>query len=118
MSRNFGYELFQVLIILAFAFILFFKVGNANAGDRKQMRVDDGGIHYTLLDPGECDNSGCVMYEKFIGVWDGGAPFIHQFFDTDGDDVCDSILVWKPLEDPTWGTFYALMKSTTCMSVI
>ena len=55
--------------------------------------------HYTLLDPGECDHTGCVIHE--YTAQDG---LLYQWYDHTNDGVCNRIIVWKKLIDPTWGT--------------
>lgn len=99
--------------------LLLLCITAAYAGDRRNIKVYDSGKkteagypvfeHYTLLDPGECDDDGCVIYEHTIK---GG--LLYQWIDKDADDVCDLIRVWKPLVDPTFGTFYTLHKHKLC----
>lgn len=96
-------------------------------GERRNIKVYDGGKktetgtiiyeHYTLLDPGECNGVGCVLYEKEIRAF-GNNNWIHQFVDINGDGVCDLIWIWKPLVDPTWGTYYSLHIIKLCEKAI
>jgi len=89
------------------------------AGDRRNIKVYDGGKktesghviyeHHTLLDPGECDVTGCVVFEHTTK--DG---LLYQGIDKNGDSVCNLIRVWKPLVDPTFGTYYTLHKYKLC----
>lgn len=116
-NRDFGYELFRVILTVSLAILLFMGVGYA--GDRRNIETYDTGKidnygnsivkHYTLLDPGECNFIGCVMYEH---TTQGG--LLYQWYDHDDDNVCDRIVVWKTLVDPTWGTYYKLFSSKTC----
>ena len=95
----------------------------AYGGDRKTTAVYDSGKkteagrpifeHRTLLDPGECDLAGCVIYEH---TTQGG--LLYQWVDKDDDDVCDLIRVWKPIVDPTFGTFYTLHQYKLCRGTI
>ena len=89
----------------------------SHAGDRKINMYDDQGNWLTMLDPGECDEKGCVLYEKTIEQWDG-ALIIHQFMDTDDDGICNNVTVWKPIVDPTYGTFYTVYQVKECFSSI
>ena len=100
------------ILTVSLAILLLFKLGDA--GDRRNIEGwMNNGIytHFTLLDPGECDEHGCVMYEKETG-------YLHQFIDKNNDGVCDVIVVWKPLVDPTWGTYYSLYETKTCNKVL
>jgi hypothetical protein len=97
---------------------------SAYAGERRNIKVYDGGQktadgrtiyeHYTLLDTGECNELGCVTRE---GQTEGGWP--RQYIDEDGNGTCDVIVTWKPLVDPSWGTYYYLdHKQRPCDNVI
>lgn len=106
------------ILVVVLATLLFLKLGDA--GNRRNIEgwmVEGIYTHFTLLDPGECDANGCVMDEKEIRAFDGH-NWIHQFIDTDGDDVCDERRIWKPLVDPKWGTYYKLHRTTSCVGAI
>lgn len=116
-NRDFGYELFRVILTVSLAILLFMGVGHA--GDRRNIKTYDSGItdrygnailkHYTLLDSGECNDNTCVIYEH---TTQGG--LLYQWHDTNADDVCDRIIVWKTIVDPTWGTYYILHATKKC----
>jgi len=109
------YTKFMTLILVVIALVLYFKL--ADAGERRSYRVYNDGTHITLLDPGECDESGCVMYEKYIEQWNG-IKWVHQFVDNNHDDVCDVIIIWKPLEDPEYGIYYGTYSTGPCGGAI
>jgi len=103
---------------LVITIILLLCITVSYGGDRKNIHVYNVGKtaaghpiyeHFTLLDPGECDDNGCVIYEH---TTQGG--LLYQWYDKNGDGVCDKITVWKRLEDPTWGTFYTIHSTKTC----
>ena len=106
--------------------ILILYVGLVYGGTRRQIDVYDsgektesGGIlykHYTLLDPGECDDTGCLIGEIPMAQWDG-VEWIYQFIDTNDDGACDIIKIWKPLVDPTYGTYYSIHKTIPCKTL-
>jgi hypothetical protein len=100
-----------IIFILLVMWFFGFCSDSADAGERRQMNVDKDGKHLTLLDPGECDASGCVLLEGETVMWDDGPGYLYQFMDEDGDETCDHITVWKPLVDPTHGTYYAIYKT-------
>ena len=91
----------------------------AYGGDRKNIEVYDSGEktasgaplykHYTLLDIDECDDTGCLIGEISMEQWDG-AEWIYQYISINGNKVCDMIKIWKPLVDPTYGTYYTIHK--------
>lgn len=118
-SKDFGYELFQVLSILFCAILLYFILGcsTAEAGERRMLRVDENGKHFTVAEPGECYETGCVMYEKYVEEWTG-EHWIHQFIDNNEDGVCDIILVWKPIVDPRFGVFYGVQRKEKCSGAL
>ena len=100
--------------------LLLLCITTSYAGERRNIEgwmLEGIYTHFTLLDPGECDANGCVMYEKEIRAFDGH-NWIHQFIDTNGDDVCDERRIWKPLVDPKWGTYYKLHTTTPCVGAI
>jgi len=102
------FEYIISIVIVAVVLLLYITV--CHAGDRKTTSVYDTGKraesgnpifeNRTLLDPGECDLAGCVIYEH---TTQGG--LLYQWVDKDDDDVCDLIRVWKPIVDPVFGTF-------------
>ena len=110
-------------------FILYTTLGMvfiAYGGDRKNIKVYDSGEktelgailykHYTLLDVGECDDTGCLIGEIPMAQWDG-VEWIYQFIDTNDDGACDIIKIWKPLVDPTYGTYYSIHKTIPCKTL-
>ena len=76
-----------------------FKTGEVNAGG--QPKYD----HRELLEPDQCGWYGCVIDEYYVENWDG-SKWIYQLIDNDGDGRCDFQWAWKPIVDPTYGTFY------------
>jgi hypothetical protein len=85
----------------------------AYGGDRKSILVNEDGNHETLLDVGECNKGGCVLVESTMEQWDG-VEWIYQQIDTSNNGKCNLIRVWKPLVDPTFGTFYTIHSIKTC----
>ena len=116
----------KVMIGILVYTILILYVGLVYGGTRRQIDVYDGGKktasggilyeHYTLLDVGECDDTGCLIGEIPMEQWDG-AEWIYQYISTNGDMVCDIIKIWKPLVDPTYGTYYTIHKVIPCKTL-
>ena len=113
----------ETKITLYITILLLLCITVAYGGDRRNIEVYDGGKkteagdilyeHHTLLDPGECDEHGCVVFEDEVEAWDGN-NWIHQYIDINGDGGCNIIKVWKPLSDPTWGMYYKLHATELC----
>jgi len=101
----------KTIIISIVVVLLYITV--CYGGDRRTNNVYDNGDWIMLLDPGECDDTGCIMFEL-----PAGGNLLYQWVDKDGDYVCDLIRVWKPIEDPTFGTFYTLHKYKLCRGSI
>lgn len=118
---EYGDIMIKHIIISIVVVLLYITV--CYGGDRRNIKTYDTGNkgprgnaiveHFTLLDPGECDNTGCVIFEH---TTKGG--LLYQWIDKDDDTVCDLIRVWKPLVDPTFGTFYTLHKYKLCRGSI
>jgi len=99
--------------------LLLLCITTAYAGERRNIKTYDTGRidrygnaiveHYTLLDSGECNENTCVIYEH---TTQGG--LLYQWHDTNDDNICDRIIVWKSLIDPTWGTYYSLHATKKC----
>ena len=85
----------------------------AIAGDRRTNTYTSDGEWITLPDVGECNPAGCVLKESIIKTWDGH-DIIHQEIDTDGDLICDAIMVFMPIVDPQFGVFYSLYQTLPC----
>ena len=104
---------------LIISIVVLLSITVCYAGDRRNIKTYDTGDkgpygnpiveHFTLLDLGECDYSGCVIREH---TTKGG--LLYQWIDKNGDTVCDIIRVWKTLEDPTWGTYYSIYRYKLC----
>lgn len=80
-------------------------VAISQAGERLQI----GGSGH-LLDKGECMGSVCVIDE----VQAGTNGYLYQICDWDDDQECDFIVVWKPLDDPTYGRQWQFVKQIGC----
>lgn len=116
----------KVLIGIVVYSILILYVAIAYGGTRRNIEVYDGGKktesgrviyeHYTLLDPGECDDTGCLIGEIPMEQYNG-AEWLYQFMDTNKDGACDVIRIWKPLVDPTYGTYYTIYKTIPCKTL-
>ena len=80
----------------------------AYGGDRRTTSVYNDGSWVMVPDIGECDDTGCITHEH---ITQGG--LLYQWY-TDDNGVCTKIIVWKPLVDPTYGTFYTIYRQKTC----
>jgi hypothetical protein len=106
-------------LITILLLLLSLCITTAYAGSRRNIELYDSGQkteggyplykHYTLLDLNECDDTGCVIFEH--QTRDG---LLYQWVDKTGNGVCNLIRVWKPLVDPTFGTYYTLHKYKLC----
>jgi hypothetical protein len=74
---------------------------------------NEDGSYRTIPKVGEYYKNGAyVMKERMTN-----GDFIHQWIDTDNDEICDQITVWKPLDDPYWGRFYVIIQHKKCNGV-
>ena len=100
-----------LVICVVLAVLVFTK--DASAGDRELRNIitapKEDGTYEQVPHLGECNTQGCVIMER---ITNGG--FIHQWLDIKRNGVCDIITVWKPLDDPTYGRFYSLMRTKSC----
>lgn len=116
----------SIITILLASIIAMIYYTCVYAGDRRNIEVYDGGKktesgrilyeHYTLLDVGECNETGCLIGEIPLEQWDG-AVWIYQYMDTNENGSCDIIKIWKPLVDPTYGTYYTIYKTILCKTL-
>ena len=99
-TNSIVYILLVSLLILA----------SASAEERRILDLPrSDGTYQLLLEVGECDLYGCVLKERTTA-----GRMIHQWFDINDDGTCDRIVVWKPIVDPTYGTFYTMYKTKLC----
>lgn len=121
-DNHYGSSIVYIILaigLLCAAAIMFHVSAEADQARavRRSIVVLDTGEHVAIPYPGECNEFGCVLVEKEVPQWNG-TPWLHQFVDTDGDDVCDVYRIWKPLEDPTYGIFYTIYKDKPCGGAI
>lgn len=107
----------RIILILAIVCImltgLLFVNHSHAADDRPIITAPKEGGYEQVPHLGECNAQGCVIMEK---ITKGG--FIHQWVDIKRNGVCDVLLVWKPLDDPTYGRFYSLMRVKSCNTTL
>jgi hypothetical protein len=85
---------------------------------RRLLSTNANGTHHLMPSVGEqlWDTGLFVQTEKYIRQWDG-EKIIHQWL-VDSNGNCQMIAVWKPIIDPTYGTFYGLIEKRECKGSI
>lgn len=116
MDKKKGFTNLEAVMIVCMIIIAIIAVVEHTYG-AEQRRIlgwqkDDGSYHL-VPNVGECKEGGCVINER---TTNGG--FLHQEVDFDGDNRCDIVVTWKPIVDPTYGTFYVVLETRNCGGAI
>ena len=108
-------NIWPVLItsIILILLVLTAAYSGEDRAQRKSIAILDSGGYLTIPYPGECNAVGCVLSETYTEQWDNTKQ-IHQNIDMDKDGTCDINITWKPIDDPTYGIFYTILKMGEC----